>query len=438
MKPTTRREFVRRLGLTGAALPFVWGLPGLSAAETAGRPKQRLVVVFSPNGTVPAQFWPDADDGPLQLKRILEPLAPFKDRTLVLKGVSNKVRGDGDNHMRGMSCLLTGIELFPGNIQGGSHTPAGWARGLSIDQEIRNFLQRDAATRTRFGSLEMGVAVPDRADPWTRMSYAGPNQPVGPVSDPYQVFEKLYGRVKDKESLRSVLDDVAGELQAAAAALGEDDRRALERHVAFVRDMETEMSRPDESGLRHPMPPLEEGVSVANDNIPRLGRMQTELLVNAFANDLARVATLQYTNSVGQARMTWLGIPEGHHTLSHDPDGNADSQEKLAKINAWFCGELAHLAKRLGETPEPGGDGALLDHTLIVWINELAKGNSHSLDNLPFVLVGAAPGFRMGRVAKFDKATHNRLWLAVARAFGHEMDVFGNPALCDGGPLALG
>ncbi|OQW96720.1 MAG: hypothetical protein BWK77_03815 [Verrucomicrobia bacterium A1] len=372
------------------------------------------------------------------MKRILDPLAPFKDRTLVLKGVSNKVRGDGDNHMRGMSCLLTGIELFPGNIQGGSHTPAGWPRGLSIDQEIRNFLQRDAATRTRFGSLEMGVAVPDRADPWTRMSYAGPNQPVGPVSDPYQVFEKLYGRVKDKESLRSVLDDIAGELKAAAAALGEDDRRALERHVAFVRDMETEMSKPDESGLRHPMPPLEEGVSVANDNIPRLGRMQTELLVNAFANDLARVATLQYTNSVGQARMTWLGIPEGHHTLSHDPDGNADSQEKLAKINAWFCGELAHLAKRLAETPEPGGDGTLLDHTLIVWINELAKGNSHSLDNLPFVLVGAAPGFRMGRVAKFDKAAHNRLWLAVARSFGHEMDAFGNPALCDGGPLALG
>ena len=331
MTTTTRREFVRRLGLSGAALPFVWGLPGLAAPGATARPRQRLVVVFSPNGTVPAQFWPDADDGPLQLKRILEPLAPFQDRTLVLKGVSNRVRGDGDNHMRGMGCLLTGIELFPGNIQGGSHTPAGWARGLSIDQEIRNFLHRDEATRTRFGSLEMGVAVPERADPWTRMSYAGPNQPVGPVSDPYQVFEKLYGRTKDRESVRSVLDGVAAELRAAAAALGDEDRRQLERHVAFVRDMEAEMSRPDDAGLRHPMPPLEEGVAVANDNIPKLGRMQTELLVNAFANDLARVATLQYTNSVGQARMTWLGIPEGHHSLSHDPDGNADSQEKLTR-----------------------------------------------------------------------------------------------------------
>jgi hypothetical protein len=42
--------------------------------------------------------------------------------------------------MRGMSCLLTAIELLPGNIQGGSDTPAGWSSGISIDQELRQFL----------------------------------------------------------------------------------------------------------------------------------------------------------------------------------------------------------------------------------------------------------------------------------------------------------
>src|SRR4051795_10291334 len=101
---------------------------------------------------------------------------------------TTKVRGDGDAHMRGIGCLLTGVELFPGNVQGGSHTPAGWASGISIDQEIRNYLQRDAATRTRFGSLEFGVMVPDRADTWTRMVYTSANKPVAPVDDPYQMF----------------------------------------------------------------------------------------------------------------------------------------------------------------------------------------------------------------------------------------------------------
>ena len=106
-------------------------------------------------------FWPDEEGAAFKLKPILEPLAPFQDRLLTLHGICDKIRGDGDNHMRGMGCMLTGIELFPGNIQGGSDTPAGWASGLSIDQEIKNFLQSKAETKTRFGSLEFGVVVPE-------------------------------------------------------------------------------------------------------------------------------------------------------------------------------------------------------------------------------------------------------------------------------------
>src|SRR4051812_11498111 len=167
----TRREFIRDLGISAAALPFILNLPGLGFANQARR-KQRLVVMFSPNGVVPGAFWPDEEGAKFTLKESLKPLAPFQDKTLILNGVCDKVRGDGDAHMRGIGCLLTGTELFPGNVQGGSDTPAGWAKGLSIDQEIRTFLQKEEATRTRFGSLEFGVLVPDRADTWTRMSYA--------------------------------------------------------------------------------------------------------------------------------------------------------------------------------------------------------------------------------------------------------------------------
>ena len=187
-----------------------------------------MIFVFTPNGIVPPQFWPDSAGSDFQFKRILAPLEPFKRRTLLIKGLCNRVRGDGDGHMRGMSCLLTGIELFPGNIQGGSDTPAGWASGISIDQEVKNFLQSREETRTRFGSLELGVAVPNRADPWTRWTYAGPNQPVAPLDDPYLVFEKLYGRMKDQESLGSILDDVREDLKRVSANLGVEDRARLE------------------------------------------------------------------------------------------------------------------------------------------------------------------------------------------------------------------
>ena len=136
---------------------------------------------------------------------------------------------------------------------------------------------------------------------------------------------------------------------------------------------------------------------------------------------------------------SWLGVTDGHHTLSHEPDDNKDAVENLIKINEWFAGELAYLAKKLAETPEPGGDGSMLDNTLIVWLNELGKGNSHTLDDIPFVLVaGKGLGIPGGRALSFDKFAHNRLWLTIARSMGHEIDTFGTAKFCEGGPLDLG
>jgi hypothetical protein len=430
----TRRQFIRDLGIGGAALPFILNLPSLGFANQQRR-KQRLVVLFSPNGVVPDTFWPDADAPLTTLKESLQPLEPFKDRTLILHGVCDKVRGDGDNHMRGIGCLLTGVELFPGNIQGGSHTPAGWARGLSIDQEIKNFLQGEPASRTRFGSLEFGVLVPDRADTWTRMVYAGANKPLSPIDNPYQMFAKLYGRLKDQESLKSILDDLQEDLRKVGSQVSAEDRRLLEEHTAFVREMEKELKETGGQAVGHAVPELEPGVRAENDNMPRISKMQIDLMVNSFAADFSRVATLQFTNSVGQARMRWLKVDEGHHELSHKEDKDRASQDKLTRINRWYCEQLAYLAKRLADTPEPGGRGSLLDNTLLVWTNELGKGNSHTLDNIPFVLVGNGLDFHMGRSIKYPRVAHNRLLLSLAHGMGHRIKTFGNPNFCGEGVL---
>jgi len=436
MNSIRRREFLKRAGISAASLPFIIGLPSLGLAAPA-RPRQRLIIMFSPNGTIPSAYWPDEEGNDFQLKEIMSPLEAFKDRMLVLQGISNKVRGDGDNHMRGMSCLLTGIELFPGNIQGGSHTPSGWASGISIDQELKNFLQSRAETRTRFGSLEFGIGVTDRADPWTRMSYAGPNKPVAPISDPYQMYRKLYGQLQDKASLQSILDDVRDDLKKVRRLISAEDARMLSEHEALVKQMEKEISESSRQKLRVEPPSLEEGVADQNDNLPRLSRMQIDLLVNSLVNDMARVATLQFTKSVGGARMNWLDIKDNHHGLSHEPDKNAEAVAKLTRINQWFAGELAYLVERLARTPEPGASGAMLDHTLIVWTNELGKGNSHTLDNIPFLLIGGGFGFRMGRSLKFEGVAHNRLHLAIAHAMGHQIETFGKKALSEGGLLKL-
>jgi hypothetical protein len=281
------------------------------------------------------------------------------------------------------------------------------------------------------------VGVTDKADPWTRMSYAGPNQPVAPISDPYQMYQKLYGQLKEKENLQGVLDDVRDDLKKVRKLMSAEDSRLLADHEALVRQMEKEIKDSARQKLRVTAPTLEEGIADQNDNVPRLSRMQVDLLVNSFVNDMARVATLQYTKSVGQARMNWLDIKDGHHGLSHEPDSDESAKEKLIKINKWFAGELNYLVQKLANTPEPGSDGSLLDNTLIVWTNELGKGNSHTLNNIPFVLIGGGFGFKMGRSLKLEKVPHNRLHLALAHAVGHRIETFGKAALCEGGPLNL-
>lgn len=430
----SRREFLKDLGLGAAMLPFVDNLPSLLTYPGAAK-KQRLVILFSPDGIVPSTFWPDEVGANFAFKDSLKPLEAFKKQTLILRGVHDRVRGDGDNHMRGIGCLLTGTELFPGNVQGGSDTPAGWASGISIDQEIKNFLQKSPSTRTRFGSLEFGVMVPDHADTWTRMCYAAANKPIAPIDDPYQMFGKLYGQLKDQESLKSVLDDLKDDLAKVRGQIGAQDRQILDEHTTLVREMEQEILSARTNNVGHAVPVIEPGVRQVNDNIPKISKLQIDLMVSSFLADSARVATLQYTNSVGQARMTWLGIKEGQHDLSHEPDSNREAQDKLTKINHWYCEQLAYLAQRLSETKEPDGTGTLLDNTTIVWTNELGQGNSHTLENIPFVIVGGGLGFQMGRSLKFDGVAHNRLLMNLAHGFGHRIDKFGNPDFCGKGLL---
>jgi len=86
-------QFIKQLGLSAASLPFLLGLPSLGLASPA-RPRQRLIVMFSPNGTIPPAFWPEEEGRDFKLKEIMAPLEPFRERMLILNGVCNKVRGE--------------------------------------------------------------------------------------------------------------------------------------------------------------------------------------------------------------------------------------------------------------------------------------------------------------------------------------------------------
>jgi hypothetical protein len=175
----------------------------------------------------------------------------------------------------------------------------------------------------------------------------------------------------------------------------------------------------------------------ANDSFPAIGKAQMDLLVMAMACDLTRVGTVQWERSVGDVRFTWLGADRGHHSLSHDPDSMADSVEMLTKINVWYAEQLAYLMTRMGSIKE--GAGTMLDNTLILWCNELSRGNAHSHPDMPFVLAGGAGGaIKMGRLLRYGSTPsvhHNNLLVSIMNAMGLPDQTFGDPRYCTG-PLA--
>lgn len=436
----SRRAFLRGAGGVAIGLPFLASLGvgplGRQARAAEGGPfPKRFIVMFSPNGTIKKNWLPTGEGTSFNLSRILEPLAPHKDDLLILDGVSmlTAKHGPGDGHQTGMGHMLTAVELLSGDLfqGGGDSGSVGWAGGISVDQAIANVV----GGATKLKSLELGVQV-HGATVWSRMSYLGPNQPIPPENDPKAVFDRLFADMsispaevlKRDRRRKSILDLVKGEYAALAPRLDAFDRHKLEAHLDAIREVEkrlqTEVTGVSESCVL----PIEPGwpAHMEPANYEAVGRLQMDLLVSALQCDLTRVASLQFSHSVSQHVFTNLGIFQAHHDLSHEGDSNQDAQEKLTLINRFYAEQMAYLVARLEATPE--GDGTLLDNTVVVWVNELGKGNSHSRDEVPYVLAGSCGGyFKTGRYERFLASTpHNDFLVALQRAMGLGVESFGD------------
>jgi hypothetical protein len=452
MKTLNRRTFLRGLGGVAIGLPLLnamgcgrgggGGAPRARKTAALGEAPKRFVVFFSANGTIPENWRPTGTETAFALSTILAPLEPHKDQLVIIDGVDmeSSNHGPGDGHQKGMGHMLTGIELLEGTeFTGGNGELVGWGGGISVDQAIANQI----GGTTRFRSLELGVQV-SGASVWSRMSYLGADQPIPPEDSPYSTFDRVFGDLgadplglaELRAKRHSVLDTVQDDYTALSSRLGNEDRVKVEAHLAAIRDIELRLDNGAEIGGSCAIPSVDGGIDLdANDNFPLVGRMQMDLLVMALACDLTRVASLQWSNSVSNKRFTWLGIPDGHHDLSHLGDSDTVAIQKITDINRWYSEQFGYLLQKMKEIPE--GEGTMLDNTLVIWCNELGKGNSHTRMNAPFVLAGGAGGaLRTGRFLQYGGTVpHNDLLVSCMNAMGVDVDTFGNPAYCTG-PLA--
>jgi hypothetical protein len=426
-------------GAAGAAIALPW-LEAMTARRASAAPPQgrRFIVMFSANGTIPSAWAPAAtSETEFTLSPILSPLAEHKSDLVIVRGL-NQQGGGGDGHQNGIGGMLTGQMLNAGPFAGVGAAPAGWAMGPSVDQRMAEAL----ALPTKLRSLELGVQV-GSADNWGRMIYRAANQPLPPDDDPAGVYARVFSDLHTnpaelarlRRRRKSMLDGVAGQFTRLSGRVSAGDRQRLDAHLTTVREIETRLTTDlvvNNPACRDPsISPVAIG---ANDQFPAVGSLQMDLMVMALACDITRIASLQWSRSVSQTRFTWLDVTEGHHDLSHRPDSEPKPLQDLTKINTWYAQQLATLISRLKMMPD-GAGGSVFDGTLILWANDLAKGNTHSRQNAGYVLAGNAGGaLRTGRVLNYEGQSlpHNNLLVSLLNAMGVPDTRFGKPDWCTG------
>jgi hypothetical protein len=127
-----------------------------------------------------------------------------------------------------------------------------------------------------------------------------------------------------------------------------------------------------------------------------------ELLALAFATDSTRVATMMLGNEGSNRAYPELGVPEGHHEISHRGDA-AERRTKVALIERFHVTLFADVLARLPAKHE--GEGALLDYSLVHYGSGISDGNRHNHGELPILLAGGGAGLRGGRPLRFAKNT---------------------------------
>lgn len=404
--PLPRRTFLRGLGAATVGLPALDAMiPARSRAaekaiaEAAAGPL-RMAYIYTPNGAIMDKWLPEGEGSDWQLSPTLAPLKGVKQDLQVVSGLMHdkaEANGDGGgDHARATATFLTGV-------QARKTAGADIKLGVSVDQVAAEAL----GSETRIGSLQLGCDPARKAGRCDsgyscayqfNFSWKSPTLPLAPEIDPRLVFEKLFGAPNSKESLesqarriryeRSLLDYVLEDAKSLQGRLGHTDRLKVDEYLSAVREVELKIEKAEK--FQATLPPEEarpEGIPAEyREHI----RLMYELLALAFQTDSTRIATFLVAHDGSNRSFADIGVPEGHHHLSHhrrDPKKMA----KLEKIDKFYVEQYAAFLERMKATVEPDGRN-LLDSSMIVFGGGISDADRHDHDNLPVILAGHGNG----------------------------------------------
>ena len=432
----SRRHFLRGLGACIALPAFESLLPtrllaaaalteGGLATTATGAPL-RTAFVYFPNGAIPAAWWPAAEGNNFDLSRTLKPLAAAQKDLQVIGGLDhmNATAGmdGGGDHARANGTFLTGVRV--------KKSATDIHAGISIDQAIA----RQVGHLTRFPSLELTCDNGHNAGNCDsgyscaylyNLAWSSPNTPMTPEGNPRQVFERLFGagapgeRVDNarrrRQEQRSILDFVMQDARFMQQRLGMNDQDKLDQYLTGIRELETRIQKAEQLGdVKDPLVPTPAGIPA--DYAQHIALMY-DIMLLSFQTDSTRVATMLLAHDGSNRSFADIGVPEGHHDLSHHQD-NPDKIEKISEIDLWYVQQFGKFLEKMSATKDVDGH-SLLHNSMIVYGGGNADGNRHTHSNLPILMAGAGGGtVTPGRFVKHGGKPATNLFLSMADRMG--------------------
>ena len=423
-----RRKFLRGTGVA-LALPWFESFSGVARAAQQPVQRKRLACFYMPDG-VPMplvkdpgyedwSWFPHGSGRDFTFTKCMETIEPLRNDLTIFSGLSHPAVRRVHGHSNADQ-FLTGAD---------TGADGDYQNSVSLDQVFA----AEAGKHTRLSSMVMstdgGTGSPRGAQ---TMSYNASGRPIPAEHKPKRIFDMLFVKSGPDAARRlalskSALDDLMEDARSLKRSLSKHDQETLTEYLQSVRDTEVKVEKA-KRWLNIPLPQVDVDhlkLDVTPEDPRNYLRTMYELIYLAFKTDTTRVATYQLGRENGVGISDYLGRAVGFkltHQLSHatrEPDGFKNFGTYCRFIND----ELGRLASRLKATPEPGGEGNMLDNTALFFGS--ASSAFHLSRNYPLLLFGGKNmGFKHGQYLKFGEGNDkNQATSGIANDSGWQAEM---------------
>jgi len=405
----------------------VWGFEVSVNSAPELFPK-RFATLFMACGVHPDHWWAKGSGSQMQLSKSLTPMEPVKAKMNVITGLFNK--------------NATGVGIHPGqtgNILSGASLQKGaeLRGGISVDQVLANHLGQNTAQPSMILGCEQPITGYHETNfsmaYSSHISWQNATSPVPMEIYPSLAFDSLFDNRGNRRN-KSVLDRVKEQAASLSRRASFSDRSKLDEYLTSVREVEKRIARMRSEQDKAVDRARTRGQSVITMERPDNGlpedirehmRLMCDIIALAFQTDKTRIATLLLCRDISGLFYPFLDVRKAHHSASHD-----EYSEGWERISRYYCNQLAYLTARLDEMPE--GEGTVLDHSCLLFINNMWSGSKHDSTKVPLLMAGGlGDTIETGRVLDFTgQGDENRklcsLYLSIMQRMGLSADRFGD------------